>query len=86
MRAGIEGCGVFLLFLSSGCLARPYVCFELETALELEKKIVLCHEIDKPDQKFDFAADRKLCPEHLTSVLDSCESIPFRRRGYEVSE
>ena len=54
MRNGIEGCGVFLLFLSSGCLAREYVQFELETALELEKPILLVHEIDKNDQRFDF--------------------------------
>ena len=83
MRKGIESCGTFLLFLSSGCLGRPFVRFELQTALELEKQVVLVHEADKQSQRFDFVADKELCPASMRYILDEIESLPFRRRGYE---
>eukprot|EP00935_MAST-01C_sp_MAST-1C-sp1_P001654 g1654.t1 len=83
MRAGIESSGCFVLFLSRGCLGRPYVQYELTCALELEKRVVLVHECDDRHSPFHFSADRELAPPHLRCVLDDIESIAFRRRGYE---
>ena len=40
MRAGIQKCGAFILFLSQGVLTRDFVIFELRTALEEKKPIV----------------------------------------------
>ena len=49
MQEGVAKTNCFLLFLSAGAMARPYVQFELRTAIELGKKIVLLHG------KFQFA-------------------------------
>ena len=46
MRAGIVASRVFLLFLSQGVLSRPFCIFEAETAMALQKKMVLVHETD----------------------------------------
>ena len=43
MQEGVAKTNCFLLFLSKGTMARPYVQFELRTAIELGKKIVLVH-------------------------------------------
>ena len=48
MKEGVSKTGCFLLFLSKGVMARPYVQFELQTALELGKKIVLVHGEGSP--------------------------------------
>ena len=47
MRSGIEKSGALLLFLSKGVLRRPFVQFEVRTAKELGKQIILVHESDK---------------------------------------
>ena len=85
MREGIGQSGTFLLFLSSGCLSREFVRYELRAALELEKNIILVHESDPRHSPFDFAKDRAPLPSDLQSVLDDFESIAFRRRDW-VSE
>ena len=64
-------------------LQRPYVRFEVRTALELGKKILLIHEDDPRHGKFDFAKERAEAPVDLQKILDNHESLPFRRRGYE---
>ena len=46
MKAGVVSAKVFLLFLSQNVLTRPFCLFEIQTALWLQKKMVLLHETD----------------------------------------
>ena len=46
MRAGVADSRVFLLFLSQGVLERPFCLFEIATAMEMSKNIMLMHETD----------------------------------------
>ena len=44
--------------------------FELRTAIELGKKIVLVHETEGAHGKFDFASEKAATPEDIRAVLD----------------
>ena len=44
MADGVRSSQVFLLFLSEGVLTRPFVLFEIESALKLGKRVMLIHE------------------------------------------
>ena len=44
--------------------------FELRTAIELGKRIVLVHETEGAHGKFDFASERAAAPDDLRVVLD----------------
>eukprot|EP00935_MAST-01C_sp_MAST-1C-sp1_P000185 g185.t1 len=83
MREGVAKTGCFLLFLSRGVMARPYVQYELRTAIELGKKIVLVHETESVHGRFEFAAEKATAPADLAKVLDDHESIAYRRRDHE---
>ena len=83
MQEGVAKANCFLLFLSKGTMARPYVQFELRTAIELGKKIVLVHETEGAHGKFDFASEKAATPEDLRAVLDDYESVAYRRRDHE---
>ena len=73
MRSGIEKSGALLLFLSKGVLRRPFVQFEIRTAKELGKQIILVHESDKRHAPFDFVQDRSDAPSDLLHLLDDYE-------------
>ena len=50
--------------------------FELRTAIELGKKIILVHETEGAHGKFDFASEKAAAPDDLRAVLDGApESI-----------
>ena len=101
MQEGVAKTNCFLLFLSKGAMARPYVqvstsktvlcsllsCspkqFELRTAIELGKKILLVHETEGAHGKFDFASEKATAPADLCAVLDDIESVAYRRRDHE---
>jgi hypothetical protein len=83
MRKGVVNTAAVLLFLSDGVLARPFVQFEIREAMARQKTILLVHETDSRHGAFDFRAGRDEAPADLQQLLDSHESLPFRRRGYE---
>eukprot|EP00935_MAST-01C_sp_MAST-1C-sp1_P000984 g984.t1 len=83
MRQGIEDSAAFVLFLSTGVLMRPFCQFEIRQALALGKPVVLLHEADARYGAFDFRVAYEEAPSDLQELLDSNESLPFRRRGYE---
>ena len=64
-------------------MSRPYVQFELRTAIELGKKIVLIHEAEGAHGRFDFAAEKAVTPDDLRFVLEDYESVAYRRRDHE---
>eukprot|EP00935_MAST-01C_sp_MAST-1C-sp1_P002154 g2154.t1 len=84
MRKGIEQAAAFVLFLSEGALNRPYVQYEIRQAMKLKKPMVLIHESDsRKSGEYDFDVEREKAPSDLAELLDSHESLAFRRRGYE---
>eukprot|EP00935_MAST-01C_sp_MAST-1C-sp1_P001692 g1692.t1 len=83
MLEGIEQAAAFVLFLSVGVLERPYCQMEIRHALALKKPIVLLHESDTRYAAFNFSEAHDAAPPDLQRLLDSHESLPFRRRGYE---
>jgi hypothetical protein len=83
MRRGIQQAAAFLLFLSEGVLERPFCQFEIREALALNKPMLLIHESDPRFGSFDFGKAGSTAPADLKEMLDSHESLPFRRRGYE---
>ena len=44
MATGVKTSAHVILFLSANVLQRPFVIFEIETALAANKKIILIHE------------------------------------------
>ena len=83
MRKGVVNTAAFLLFLSDGVLARSFVQFEIREAMARQKMILLVHESDARFGAFDFRTGRAEAPADLQELLDTHESLPFRRRGYE---
>jgi hypothetical protein len=83
MRQGIQQAAAFLLFLSEGVLERPFCQFEIREALALKKPMLLIHESDPRFGSFDFSKAGSTAPTDLKEMLESHESLPFRRRGYE---
>ncbi len=70
MAKGIKQTGCFLLFLSKGVLAREFVQFEVQTALEQGKKIILVHETVEAHGKFDFASEKASAPDMMKNILE----------------
>jgi hypothetical protein len=85
MREGLEQSLAVLLFLSAGVLSRPFVQFEVRTAMDLGKPIILVHETDARHGAFDFGKEKAETPMDLHHLFDDIESIPFRRKSYERS-
>eukprot|EP00935_MAST-01C_sp_MAST-1C-sp1_P001599 g1599.t1 len=57
--------------------------FEIREAIAMSKPMVLLHEADARYGAFDFHGAYSEAPPDLKELLDSHESLPFRRRGYE---
>jgi hypothetical protein len=83
MRRGVQQAAAFLLFLSEGVLERPFCQFEIREAMALKKPMLLIHESDPRFGSFDFGKAGSTAPADLKEMLNSHESLPFRRRGYE---
>ena len=65
MEVGVQASAKFLLFLSEGVLSREYVQFEVRTALDAEKQVLLLHEADARHGPFDFASE----PQDLAAIM-----------------
>ena len=72
----------FLLFLSRGVLTRPFCIFEIKTAMQRSKKMVLLHETDDRHGAFDFS-EASSAPQEIANILETHESLPWRRRRFE---
>ena len=72
-----------ILFLSANVLQRPFVLFEIETAIAARKKIIPIHEQDIRHGAFDFAREVEAAPEWIQQLLENHESLPWRRRAFE---
>lgn len=68
MREGIENSAVFVLFLTQGVLTRPFVQFEIRTALHAKKPFIILHEEDTRHDAFNFA-EFKEAPTFLMSQV-----------------
>ena len=64
-----------LLDLLLICCSHSPRQFELRTAIELGKKIVLVHETESAHGKFDFASEKAATPDDLRFVLDGESSL-----------
>jgi hypothetical protein len=64
-------------------LDRPFCQFEIREAIAINKPMLLIHESDPRFGSFDFGKAGSTAPADLKDMLDSHESLPFRRRGYE---
>lgn len=69
MKEGIENSAVFILFLTKGVLTRPFVQFEIRTALRAKKPFIVLHEEDTRHDAFDFA-EFKDAPTFPMSVVE----------------
>ena len=82
MEAGVAAAQIFLLFLSEGVLTRPFCLFEIKTAMQSGKKMVLVHETDARHGAFDFS-EVSSAPSEIAKILQTHESLPWRRRRFE---
>jgi len=83
MISGVNEAHAFVLFLSEGCLLRPFVQVEIRAAVAAKKTILLIHEADSRHHPFNFAMEVHEAPEDLQPVISSRESMPWRRKAYE---
>ncbi len=63
MAEGVRKSAFVILFLSKGVLERPFVQFEVETALSANKRVLLLHEQDPRHNPFDFAQEVQAAPD-----------------------
>lgn len=83
MLVGIQSSKVFLLFLSKGVLTRPFCLYEIESAFKLKKVFMLVHETEERHGAFDFGEAATTTTPQIADLLESHESLPWRRRGFE---
>ena len=58
--------------------------FEIQTAVDLKKQIMLMHETDARHGAFDFGPDEvREAPAEVAQLLLDHESLPWRRRRFE---
>ncbi|PNW76358.1 hypothetical protein CHLRE_12g557503v5 [Chlamydomonas reinhardtii] len=80
MRRGVAGSRYYLLFLTQGVLARPFVQLEAREALALGKPVILVHETDP---RFGAAASFNdyvgEAPPDLKQLFSMANSIPWYR-------
>ena len=81
MQTGVSESRVFLLFLSEGVLTRPFCLFEIETAMTMQKKMLM-HETDSRHVAFAFEVIPPALPS-IKTLLETHESLPYRRRRFE---
>ena len=56
--------------------------FEIQTALEQHKPVMLMHETDSRHGAFDFA-EAACAPLEIKTMIETHESLPWRRRRFE---
>ncbi|KAG2438415.1 hypothetical protein HYH02_010870 [Chlamydomonas schloesseri] len=80
MRRGVAGSRYYLLFLTQGVLARPFVQLEAREALALGKPVILVHETDPrfgaAPSFNDYVGE---APPDLKQLFSMANSIPWYR-------
>jgi hypothetical protein len=86
MASGVRGSDVFVLFLTRGVFARPFVRYELLEAVRTDKMVLLLHEENEQRGAFKFDA-RSGVPVEVQPVtcalLRGIQSLPWRRLRHE---
>merc|ERR1719161_2027848 len=83
MAEGVQGSHCVVLFLSAGVLLRPYVQLEIGEAVKCGRPVLLMHEADERHHPFNFGTELEEAPSWMRDVIESHESIPWRRRNFE---
>jgi hypothetical protein len=85
MEKGVEESMGVILLLTKGVLSRPFCQMEIRKALALKKRVVMVHE---PEPRMPGFAEiyemKQEAPLDLQVLFDQIESIPYRRRDFEV--
>jgi len=83
MSKGISRSCCFVIFLTNSYFERKFTVFELETALALEKQIVVVWEGDERHGGFsEFNSYMNVCPEKYKKKLFEEEALKFERRKH----
>jgi len=83
MSSGISKSRCFIIFLTKSYFKKHYPVFELETALKLEKQIIVIWEGDVRCGGFsDFKSHIDACPEKYKGILFKKEALKFERRKH----
>lgn len=86
MANGVRDSDVFVLFLTEGVFARPFVRYELLEAVKADKQVLLLHEEDERRGAFDFDTTSGV-PDEVQRVtcelLRGMQSLPWRRLRHE---
>jgi len=79
MVRGVRKSEVYLIYLTQGCLLRPYVLLEARTALLLGKPCVALREDDDRKEGAYVTVDQSIqeCPEDLRAYIFNAEVLPF---------
>jgi len=81
MSKGISRSCCFIIFLTKSYFRRKFTVFELETALALEKTIIIIWEGEDRHGGFsNFKSYMNACPEKYKSILFEEEALKFERR------
>jgi len=81
MSRGISRSDVFLIFLTKSYFERVFTLFELESALELDKPIIVVYDADERHGGFhQFRTYIDVCPDIYKVELFQHEAIRFERR------
>jgi len=83
MSKGISRSSCFVLFLTKSYFERKFTVFELETALALEKQIIVVWEGDERHGGCsEFNSHMNACPEKYKEKLFEEEALKFERRKH----
>jgi len=83
MSKGISKSCCFILFLTKSYFKKTFTVFELETALALNKEIIIVWEGDEQcGGHSDFDTYMKACPEKYKTQLFEKEALKFERRKH----
>jgi len=83
MSKGISRSCVFILFLTRSYFKKTFTVFELETALALNKEIIVVWEGDELSGGLsDFQSYLETCPEKYKTKLFNKEALRFERRKH----
>jgi len=81
MSKGISRSCCFIIFLTKSYFKRKFTVFELETALALDKTVIMVWEGDDRYGGFrDFKSYMKACPQKYKLKLFEQEALKFERR------
>jgi len=80
MMRGVAQSATFVIYATRSYLSRPYCCFELLVALELDKPILIIWEPEQNRNGFaEFKDFIQMVPDGYMSILDE-EAIRWQRR------